>query len=129
MVGKADATDTNVPYGGPAAYVKGGERSPARSAEMVPSGGSATLCGYFGALPNFSGAETDPRLIELWLRDKAPEMRCQYAQDLEKFSDFSGGKPLSSVTLADLQEFAEFVSVLVAPASWTNWKSWVLLGR
>ncbi len=55
-------------------------------------------------------------MVELWLRDKAPETRRQYAQDLEKFSDFSGGGPLSSVTLADLQEFAGLVSVLVALA-------------
>lgn len=88
-----------------------------RPTEMVAPGGPATAPGWARVAPNFSGAETDARLIELWLRDKAPETRRQYAQDLEKFSDFSGGKPLSSVTLADLQEFAEFVSVLVAPAT------------
>lgn len=57
------------------------------------------------------------RLVELWLRDKSPETRKAYAQDLERFFDFSGGKPLSSVPLADLQELTEFVSVLVAPAT------------
>lgn len=64
-----------------------------------------------------SGAEDDGRLLELWLADKAPETRRQYAQDLEKFFDFASGKPLSSITLADLQEFAWFVSVLIAPAT------------
>ncbi len=75
------------------------------------------MAGHAGALPNFSGAETDVRLVELWLRDKSPETRKAYAQDLERFFDFSCAKPLSSVTLWDLQEFAEFVSVLVAPAT------------
>jgi hypothetical protein len=42
----------------------------------------------------------------------APETRRQYVQDLEKFFDFSGGKPVSSVTLADLQEFSGFVHKL-----------------
>jgi integrase/recombinase XerD len=68
-------------------------------------------------MPNYSGAQDDGRLLELWLADKAPETRRQYAQDLERFYDYSGGKPLSSVTLADLQEFSGFVSVLVAPAT------------
>ncbi len=83
----------------------------------IPSDGPAAPPGWRSAVPNFSGAETDAKLVELWLRDKAAETKRQYAQDLEKFSDFSGGKPLSSVTLSDLQEFAEFVSVLVAPAT------------
>lgn len=83
-------------------------------------GGPATFPGYAGGMPNFSGADTDDRLMELWLRDKAVETKRQYVQDLEKFYDFTGGKTLSSVTLADLQEFAEFVSVLVAPATATR---------
>ena len=73
--------------------------------------------GHAGAMPNFSGAETDVRLVELWLRDKSPETGKAYVRDLERFFDFSSGKSLSSVTLWDLQEFAEFVSVLVAPAT------------
>ncbi len=83
----------------------------------MPAGAPGSAPGWTGAAPNFSGAEIDTRLVELWLRDKSFETKRQYAQDLEKFFDFAGGKPLSSVTLADLQEFAGFVSVLVAPAT------------
>jgi hypothetical protein len=81
---------------------------PERPPGTPPDGGPAAAPGLRSAVPDFSGAETDARLVELWLTDKAPETRRQYAQDLERFSDFAGGKPFSSVTLADLQEFAEF---------------------
>ena len=36
---------------------------------------------------------------------------------LAKFSDFTEGKPLRTVTLAEVQEFADFLSELLAPAS------------
>jgi hypothetical protein len=38
-------------------------------------------------MPNFSGAETDGRLVELWLARKAPSTRRKYSEDLGKFSD------------------------------------------
>lgn len=87
-----------------------------RLAQVLSSGRPTSAQGY-SIVPNFSGAETDTRLVELWLADKSPETQRAYIQDLERFIDFSEGKPLSSVTLADLQEFAEFISVLVAPAT------------
>lgn len=87
-----------------------------RLARVLPSGRPMAAQGYIGAT-NFSGAETDARLIELWLTDKSSETQRAYIQDLERFFDFHDGKSLSSVTLADLQEFAEFISVLVAPAT------------
>jgi integrase/recombinase XerD len=68
-------------------------------------------------MPNFSGAETDERLVELWLARKAPSTGRKYAEDLAKFSDFTGGKSLASVTLSDLHDFASFISVLMAPSS------------
>jgi len=101
----------------PADTKRDGARSLARLAEVVPLGRPALTPGWTSVAPNFSGAETDARLIELWLKDKAPETKRQYAQDLERFFHFTGGKPLSSDTLSDLQEFAGFVSVLVAPAT------------
>ena len=70
-----------------------------RLAEVAPIGGPVTVPGHAGAVPNFYGDETDVRLVELWLRDKSPATRKAYAQeDLKRFFDFSGGKPLSSVT-------------------------------
>ena len=101
----------------PSPPTSGDNRKLAGLAEVVPAGGPVPTPGWTGAMPNFSGAETDTRLIELWLSDKSAETTKAYAQDLERFFDFSGGKPLSSLTLADLQEFAEFISVLVAPAT------------
>jgi len=68
-------------------------------------------------MPNFSGAQSDERLVELWLARKAPSTRRKYAEDLAKFSDFTGGKPLAGVTLSDLHNFAGFISVLMAPSS------------
>ncbi len=90
---------------------------PERLARAAPPGRPGFARPHAAALPNYSGAEDDARLLELWLADKAPETKRQYVQDLEKFFDFSGGNPVSSVTLAELQEFSGFVSALVAPAT------------
>lgn len=64
-----------------------------------------------------SGAQTDERLIDLWMHDKSEATKAAYASDVAKFPDFIGGKPLRTVTLADMQEFADFLSELLAPAS------------
>ena len=62
--------------------------SPELLADVAPPGGPGLA--HPGALPNFSGADNDERLMELWLRDKATETKRQYVQDLERFFDFSG---------------------------------------
>ncbi len=89
--------------------------------ELLPERSDAPVDGPVATrpapMPNFSGAETDGRLVELWLARKAPSTRRKYAEDLAKFSDFTGGKPLAGVTLSDLHDFAEFISVLMAPSS------------
>lgn len=64
-----------------------------------------------------SGAGTDERLVSLWLHGKSEATKQAYRSDLAKFVDFTEGKPLRTVTLADVQEFADFVSELLAPAS------------
>jgi len=64
-----------------------------------------------------SGAPTDGRLIELWLHGKSEATKEAYRSDLSKFSDFTDRKPLKRVTLAEVQEFAGFLSGLLAPAS------------
>lgn len=68
-------------------------------------------------MPNFSGAESDERLVELWLARKAASTQRKYGEDLSKFTDFTEGKALAGVTLSDLHDFAEFISVLMAPSS------------
>lgn len=59
-----------------------------------------------------SGASTDTRLVELWLFGKAEKTKDAYLADYSKLRLFLGGKPLREVTLSDLQEFAEDISVL-----------------
>jgi integrase/recombinase XerD len=101
--------------------VVGGAPADAATTELLP----APTKGSPGApapsrpapMPNFSGAETDERLVELWLARKAPSTGRKYAEDLGKFSDFTEGKPLAAVTLSDLHDFASFISVLLAPSS------------
>ena len=91
------------------------ERADGILAPLPGSGGPATNAA--AAIPNRSGAETDVRLVELWLARRAPSTQRKYAEDLAKFSDFTGGKPLAAVTLSDLHDFAGFISVLMAPSS------------
>ncbi len=64
-----------------------------------------------------SGAATDERLIQLWLHGKSATTRKAYENDLEKLFDSTGGKPLASVTLADLQDFSDLLSKALAPAT------------
>ena len=69
------------------------------------------------ATPNAAGADTDKRLIELWLHGKSEATQEAYRSDLAKFLDFTEDKLLRTVTLSDVQEFADFISDLLAPAS------------
>lgn len=64
-----------------------------------------------------SGAATDERLVELWLHSKSATTRKAYENDLAKLFDFTGGKPLASITLSDLQEFSDLLSEAVSPAT------------
>lgn len=84
-------------------------------AELVPEGGPLHFPGMAGS--DFSGARTDGRLIELWLYGKSAQTRRAYVADLTKFFDYTEGKPLAEITISDLQEFAGFISELLAPGS------------
>jgi hypothetical protein len=66
---------------------------------------------------DLSGADTDGRSIGLWLHGKSEATKEAYRWDLAKFVDFTEGKPLRTVTLADVQDFTDFISELLAPAS------------
>jgi integrase/recombinase XerD len=66
---------------------------------------------------DLSGADNDGRLIGLWLHGKSAATKEAYRSDLAKFVDFTEGRPLRTVTLADVQDFADFLSELLAPAS------------
>ncbi len=66
---------------------------------------------------DLSGADTDGRLVKLWLHGKSEATKEAYRSDLSKFLDFTAGQPLRSATLADVQEFADFLAGILAPAS------------
>jgi integrase/recombinase XerD len=60
-------------------------------------------------------ARSDVQLIEIWLHGRSSHTRRAYAADVARFRA-GAGKPLASVTLADLQTFADGLESL-APAS------------
>ena len=98
-----------------AGEVPAAELVPVAETRLEPVGGLAAP--RPAPMPNFSGAESDARLVELWLARRAPSTRRKYAEDLAKFRDFTDEKPLAGVTLSDLHDFAGFISVLMAPSS------------
>lgn len=59
--------------------------------------------------------DDDQRLIGLWLHGRSPHTQRAYTSDISRFLG-RAGKPLATVTLADLQSFADSLSGL-APAS------------
>ncbi len=70
-----------------------------------------------GEVSRASGADTDQRIIELWLHGKGENTKKAYLSDLSRFLEFVEGEPLSAVTLADLQDFSDYLAELLAPAS------------
>jgi integrase/recombinase XerD len=50
---------------------------------------------------------SDARLIEMWVHGRPFNTRRVYQSDLGRFLAFVGGKPLRTITLADLQRFAD----------------------
>lgn len=62
-------------------------------------------------LENLTDARTDAQLIELWLHGKAPHSLRAYRFDIARFLAFVE-KPLASVTLEDLQAFADSLSTV-----------------
>jgi integrase/recombinase XerD len=64
---------------------------------------------------NLTRMGTDDQLVGLWLHERSPHTQRAYRGDIERFRS-GAGKPLHSVTLADLQEFARSIEQ-GAPAS------------
>lgn len=55
------------------------------------------------ASPQLAQVENDTSLIRLWLHGKSPCTQRSYGADVRLFLDFVVGKPLSGITLADIQ--------------------------
>lgn len=51
---------------------------------------------------------TDAKLIELWCHDKSEETQRYYKKEASQFLEFVG-KPITQVTLIDLQEFCKYL--------------------
>lgn len=81
------------------------ERPPEKPPGRIPEPSE----GYpvYAPTPNFSGAQTDVRLVELWLSGKAPSTRRKYEEDLSGFLHYIGHIPLARITLSDLVDYAE----------------------
>ena len=60
-------------------------------------------------------ADSDERLIDLWVYRRSPHTQRAYRVDAQRFMEWAG-KPLGGVTLASLLDFAKTLSTLV-PAS------------
>jgi integrase/recombinase XerD len=75
----------------------------------------AALARSVEALPEALRAASDDQLIAIWLHARSPHTQRAYRADVERFRG-GAGKPLPSVTLPDLQQFADSLSEL-APAS------------
>ena len=59
------------------------------------------------AVANWSGADTDARLVAVWLQSKpSPKTRKEYAAAAKRFLD-AVGKPLNQITLPDLLAYGE----------------------
>src|SRR3954462_12405103 len=68
------------------------------------------------AAPRGAQADTDARLLDLWLHGRSPETQRAYRADAEAFLDFVR-RPIHAVTLGDLQAFADSLDVHLEPAS------------
>lgn len=59
-----------------------------------------------------SQANSDQHLIALWLHGKSPHTQRAYKADVQRLLDHVDNKPLPSITLTDLQSFADSLSHL-----------------
>lgn len=66
-------------------------------------------------VPALSGAVNDARLVEIWLDGRPPHTQRAYTGDVARLLA-GAGKPLGTLTLSDLQQFAATLESL-APAS------------
>jgi integrase/recombinase XerD len=66
-------------------------------------------------IPGASRASSDNQLLELWLHGRSVHTQRAYRADIDRFQG-RAGKPLASITLTELQQFANSLSGL-APAS------------
>jgi integrase/recombinase XerD len=67
------------------------------------------------ATPESVQASSDEQLLEIWLHGRSLHTQRAYRADLQRFR-IGAGKPFRTVTLSDLQEFADCLASL-APAS------------
>jgi integrase/recombinase XerD len=97
-----------------------------RPQPAAPSGKGTYLSGAAGAgplcassskvdIPDSPQAASDDQFLAIWLHGRSLHTQRAYRADIERFRS-GAGKPLRSITLADLQAFADTLKDL-APAS------------
>ena len=69
------------------------------------------VVGALAPVPSLLRADSDDTLIKLWLHGRPPHTQRAYQTDLRRFRG-QVAKPLVSVTLTDLQDFADSLSGL-----------------
>src|SRR5439155_4588545 len=84
-----------------------------RSAIILHS--SSTVGGDGIAVAANQQASSDEQMLKLWLHGRSPNTLRAYGSDASRFCSFVS-KPLPTVTLGDLQDFADSMQEL-APAS------------
>ena len=57
-------------------------------------------------------ADNDVQFISLWLRGRRPHTQRAYNTDVTKFMQFTGNKSIHTVTIKDLQDFADTLNVM-----------------
>src|SRR5437762_4749436 len=67
-------------------------------------------------VPALPQAHSDAHLLEIWLHGRSVHTQRAYSADIVRFRRGTG-KPLPSVTLADLQDFADSLGVLAGAAA------------
>lgn len=67
-------------------------------------------------VPSAQSQRTDSQVIEMWLHGRSSHTQRAYRANVDGFLSFVGYKPLNSITLADLQAYADTLHNL-APAS------------
>ncbi len=60
-------------------------------------------------------ADSDEQLISLWMHGRPATTARAYRQDWGRFSAFVAGKPLHSVKLIDVQDYADSLCCAAAP--------------
>jgi len=84
---------------------------------------------HLSLVSDVSGAETDAQLVDLWLHGRSKHTARAYAADAARFRAFVGARPLSRVTIRDLQSFSDSLAGATRARATTTVKSLLSYGQ